>query len=186
MVPLRRLFTLLFLLIASASFSQPDSSSSRKWKPDRWAYGLGIGPENGGMIGLNLNWHPTHSLGLVGAFGYADFTMGFAGGLRLRATGKEYTKRVAPYVTGMYGLHTIVKVKGREELNKVFYGFMAGTGIEIRTGKNSNYFCVGLTLPFRGSEPDQYVDDLVKYRNAKVENKYWPLAVAFSFKSRLK
>jgi len=139
------------------------------YKPDQLAFGFGIGFEYAGLLGANVVWHPMPFIGFTGSFGYAYFEMAATAGLRFRFTGEEKSSRVTPYLTGLYGATHAVKVKGRSSLNKVFYGAMAGGGVEIRTKKRQGYFSLGVIYPFNWGDFNDYKDELIQYRGVTFE-----------------
>jgi hypothetical protein len=118
------------------------------YKADKLALGFGIGYEYAGLLGANLVWYPAPAIGFTGSFGYSYIAMAGNAGVRFRLTDAENSSRTTVYLTGLYGSTHTVKISGRSSLNKVFYGGMAGGGVEVRTKKREGYFSIGVIYPF--------------------------------------
>ena len=161
-----------FLLLLTFSLQAQDTAGKKinAYRNDQLAYGIGIGYEYAGLIGANITWHPSPALGLTGSFGYAYIQMAGTAGLRLRVIDTNTPKRAAPYLTALYGMQHVVRVEGRSSLNKIFYGMLAGAGVEIRSRKREGYFSLSVIYPFNQKEYDEYIDDLIKYRNVTLKN----------------
>lgn len=144
---------------------------------DKGALGLGIGFDYGGF-GINYTLYPQRNIGIFGGVGYAIAGVGYNVGTKFRLT----PKKVTPFITGMYGYNTAIKVTGTNgfgpSLNKIFYGFTAGGGVDILVGRESkNYISIALMVPFRGSDVDDYINSL---ESSGVVFKNKPAAVGVS------
>ena len=92
--------------------------------------------------------------------------------------------RVTPYDIVMYGYNAVIKVQDASNLSKAFYGPSAGIGIDLKPHARSKvYYSFGLTIPFRGSEVDDYIEDLKNNHGVVFENDLIPVTFSIGFKS---
>lgn len=150
--------------------------------PDRISLGLGIGISYG-ALGGGLTIYPQKNIGVFGNIGYAIIGVGYNVGIKLRGIKKINTSIVTPTFTAMYGYQTSIKIKGAEEYNKFFYGITLGIGIDARFKRtNKGYWSFELLVPLRGSEVQDYLDDLEENHNVKMEGELMPIGIAVGYK----
>ncbi len=149
--------------------------------PDKFALGLGAGLDFGG-IGLNFTYYLNKNLGLFAGGGYAVIGFGPCAGVKLRLISDPVSGRVSPFVFGMYGYHTVVKVENATDLNKMFYGATPGGGLEVRLGAaKRNYLSIGLSVPIRGKEVPDYFDHL-KAIGVEMKSELPPIGISLGYK----
>ncbi len=144
--------------IYTATTAQQKAGDSTVY--DKGAFGLGIGFDYGGL-GFNYTLYPQKNIGIFGGVGYAIAGVGYNTGLKFRLT----PKRVTPYIMGMYGYYAAISVTNSNgfgpSLNKMFYGFTSGVGIDCLVGRaRKNYLSFALTIPFRSPDVQNYINDL--------------------------
>ena len=149
---------------------------------DQASLGFGMGMDYGGF-GVNLLYYPSHSIGVFGGVGYALAGFGYNLGLKGRFFADKKTSGVYPYVLGMYGYYAAVYVKNASQYDKLFYGVTAGAGIDIRPKPGSKgYWSLGLLVPFRSAEVDDYMTDLERNHGVVFENKLPPVGVTIGWR----
>jgi hypothetical protein len=139
--------SLLLLCFAIQSHSQIDKAT----------FGIGAGLDYGGF-GANLSVYPSKNFGLFGGVGYALAGVGYNVGAKVRFISEE--SRVVPFLTGMYGYNTAFVVTNATQLNKFFYGPSFGVGFDFHRPQKTGYMSLGITVPVRGSDVDNYIADL--------------------------
>ena len=101
---------------------------------------------------------------------------GFNAGVKFRFVSE--TSRVAPFLTAMYGYNTAIVVSNAATYNKMFYGPSAGVGIDFARGpEKKGYWSLALIVPIRGSEVDNYLNDLRTQHSVSIGS---PSPVSFS------
>jgi hypothetical protein len=124
---------------------------------DKTTIGIGLGFDYGG-IGANLTTYASKNFALFGGLGYAIADVGFNVGAKIRLAPES---RVAPFLTGMYGYNAAVAVTNATQYNKVFYGPSFGFGLDFRgRPERHGFWTVALMVPVRGSDVDNYLNDL--------------------------
>ncbi len=145
------------------------------------AIGLGVGLDYGG-IGVNLTVYPQKNIGLFAGIGYAFVGAGYNFGAKLRIIPNERFMKVSPYVVGMYGYNTFVKVTNKSEYDKFFYGTSAGAGVDIRFPMNKGYLSLGIIIPFRDPEVDTYMDYLEATKGVRFESELLPFTISVGYR----
>lgn len=173
------LFWLLLLILTSESFSQSYSSPDVQF--DQVSIGLGMGFDYGGFGG-NLLYYPLKNIGVFGGYGYALAGGGYNAGIKLRLVPKNQS-RVVPYATVMYGYNAAIYITDSEKYNKLFYGPSFGLGFDAFWNPiKKGYLSFALLFPVRGSEVDNYIDDLKKNHNVKFKNELLPIAFSIGYR----
>lgn len=150
--------------------------------PDKINMGFGAGLDYGG-IGFNLLVYPIRNVGLFAGGGYALAGLGYNAGIKLRLLAEESKATEVIYVTGMYGYNAAIMVKNASELNKFFYGFTLGAGVDVRSKKNSGgYWSLAVLYPIRSGEVDSYLEDLKNDYGVQVKNKFFPVAFSIGYR----
>ncbi len=125
----------------------------------RWttSTGLGLGLDYGG-IGLNVLTYPGKYVGMFVGAGYAIAGVGYNAGLKIR-TKDVSSDKTSLYFTGMYGYNAAIAVTNQADYNRFFYGATLGMGVDFAK-RTSGYWSLGLLLPIRSDEVDQYINNL--------------------------
>ena len=151
-------------------------------EPDKINMGFGAGLDYGG-IGMNLQVYLNRNVGLFAGGGYALAGLGYNAGIKLRFLAEESKATEVIYFTGMYGYNAVIMVKNASELNKFFYGFTLGAGVDVRSKKNSGgYWSLAVLYPIRSSEVDSYLEDLKNDYGVQVKNKSFPVALSIGYR----
>jgi hypothetical protein len=173
-------FMLYFLFIVIQVKAQENSSTPVQ--TDVISGGIGIGQDYGGF-GLNLIAYPQRNIGIFGGVGYNLAGAGYNVGLKFRLISKKPTGKVNPYAVVMYGYNAVIMVTDASQYDKVFYGPTAGIGIDLKTHPRSKiYYSFGLNIPFRGSEVDDYMNDLKNNHSVEFKNDLFPVTFSIGFK----
>lgn len=179
----------LILSVKSLIAFAQDNQSSEDTKTnilDKTSIGLGIGMDHGGL-GANILVYPGSNLGLFAGVGYAFAGAGFNGGIKYRVVPTASTASTHFYLTAMYGYNAAIKVVDRNDLSKLFYGPTVGLGVDFGPKKyNNGYFTLGLLVPFRSGEVDDYIDELKTNYNIEFENDLIPIGISFGYRFILK
>ena len=145
------------------------------------ALGFGLGQEYGGL-GINATFYPQKNIGLFAGIGYAFAGTGYNAGFKLRLIPEERFMKVSPWLTGMYGYNAAVLVADKDEYNKLFYGPSAGGGIDLRFRRNRGYLSIGIIIPFRDVEVQEYMDMLERDKNVDFGTGLTPFTIAIGYK----
>jgi len=149
---------------------------------DKFSIGMGIGQDYGGFGGHAVVY-PARSIGLFVGFGYDLVGFGYNVGAKFRLLPSKTAKKVTPYAIFMYGYNAAIKVQDASNLNKAFNGPTAGIGIDLKPHARSKvYYSFGISVPFRGSEVDDYIEDLKNNQGVVFENDLLPVTFSIGFK----
>jgi hypothetical protein len=140
--------------------------------------GVGLGMDFGG-IGANLTFYPQKNIGIFGGVGYAIAGTGYNVGIKIRYLSDK--SQLSPFFSAMYGYNAAIAVIDESRYNKLFYGITFGIGMDIYTGKR-NYWSVALHVPIRGSEVEEYMDDLENNHNIEFKNGLWPIGFSVGYR----
>lgn len=187
---------LLFCIITAFGYSQntvakPDSlthtdtskiaKTNNERKPDTFYFGVGLGMDYGGIIGINFSAYPQKNIGIFAGGGIALAGFGYNVGAKLRYVPNNQKRvQVLPFVMGMYGYNAAIVVLNATDYNKLFYGVTFGLGgdIRFRTGCLS----LALLIPIRGNEVDDYITDLQNKHHINFQNDLLPVAFSVGYK----
>ncbi|MES2848538.1 MAG: hypothetical protein V4685_05750, partial [Bacteroidota bacterium] len=92
-------------------------------------------------------------------------------------------KKATPVILAMYGYNAGLKIKNvspfgqNEILNKTYYGFTAGAGMEFGYGKKGGIVSLSVLVPFRSKEFHDTYDDF-KNRGYKFNPPVLPIAIS--------
>jgi len=177
----------LFLCFALTTIQlNAQESTSQPVPYDKVSIGVGFGQDYGG-IGANLAVYPLKSIGIFGGLGYNLVGAGYNVGAKLRLVSAKPTAKVTPYALGMYGYNAVIRVSGASQYNKVFYGPTFGIGIDFKSYPRSKiYYSIALLIPVRGSEVNDYMDDLKTNHNVEFTSDLIPVTFSLGFKYILK
>lgn len=176
---MKKLLILILLIVALSTNAQQSDIAIQS--ADKVSLGLGMGFDYGGF-GANLVYFPNKNFGLFAGGGYALGGLGVNGGMKIRFNADQANK-IKPYLTAMYGYNSVIIVKNSSELNKMFYGPTVGFGIDfrLRPGKRG-YWTLGLLIPIRNAEVNDYMDDLEKNHGIEFQNKLSPVGFTFGYR----
>ena len=148
---------------------------------DKSSIGIGAGFDYGGF-GVNFAHYPVDYIGVFGGVGYALADLGYNAGVKFRyISSKNTTKSMLPFLMGMYGYNTAIKVNGSPNFNKLYYGPTVGAGLDFFSRSGRSYWTFAITFPIRGSEPNDYIDDL-KDQGVKFENELFPVGLTVGWR----
>lgn len=116
--------------------------------------GPGLGLDYGGL-GLKAEVQPLKNLGFFAGGGYNLVDLAYNAGLSFKMM---TNKNLQPVIVGMYGYNGVIKIQKRPDLSRTYYGFTAGTGVEIYDRRNKLTF--HLLVPFRRKEFKEWHDEL--------------------------
>jgi len=155
--------------------------------PDKVAIGLGRGFDFGGY-GANLTVYINKNLGLFAGGGYANVGFGFNGGAKVRFIPYKPNYKLNSFLLLMYGYNSAIAVSEAKEFNKLFYGPTIGLGIDYRPRPymKRGYFSLAILVPFRGSDVNDYMDDLEANEGIKFESGLFPVSFSLGYKFILK
>jgi len=160
--------------------AMPKTSSKKFLYRDVVSFGIGIGQDFGGM-GINCIAYPHKNIGLFGGVGFALAGPGYNVGTKLRIIPKTHFMSITPYAVAMYGYNAAVLITDLNEYNKLFYGFSAGAGIDLRNIKNKGYWNFGITIPFRENEVQDYKDYLTAHKQVEFKGKDSPVTISVGY-----
>jgi len=154
-----KLLILLFFLIFSLQLNAQDSLK-KYFQNDKISIGMGGGLDFGGF-GYNLIAYPKKGVGIFGGLGFAVAGIGYNAGIKLLLT-KNETKSTVPYLIAMYGYNAAVYLKDYDELNKLFYGYSIGIGVDYQPPRRTDsYWSFAILLPFRSSKLAAYESEII-------------------------
>jgi hypothetical protein len=188
----KKLFIALagLMLISSAVYSQADSIPVRNDQVNKPVVevasfvdlGIGFGLDYGGILGVQLGVTALKHLTFFGSGGYYKFQGGWNVGIKTLLIAKTSKHAGRPYLKIMYGCNSAIEVEGADEYNKVYKGWTAGLGIELRFGKKKqNGFDIDLNVPLRTG--DFWVDfnDMKNDPNIDVIAEPIPITISIGF-----
>lgn len=153
---------------------------------DKVSLGLGLGMDFGG-IGGNLLFYPQRNIGIFGGLGFAYAGTGYNVGIKLRTASSDSTARVVPYGLLMYGYNAAIVVTNATDLNKIFYGPSLGFGLDYKSHlSKKSYWTIALIIPIRGSEVDDYMEDLKDNHGVEFKNDLLPVSFTIGYRIILK
>lgn len=174
----------LSFFITTISLHAQDIAPTTK-QIDKITLGIGLGQDYGG-IGVNALYYPITQLGVFGGVGYAFAGVGYNVGGKFRFISKTRTTKVDPYILAMYGYNAAIAVKNATQYNKIFNGPTFGVGLDFQSKAiNKGYWTLALLVPIRGSEVDQYMDDLEKNHGIEFKNKLLPIGFSIGYRFKL-
>lgn len=171
----------LLVTVAVTEVKSQDSNPSAMYI-DKVSIGLGIGIDNGGFGG-SLLFYPIHQAGVFLGLGYPIAGFGYNAGVKFRLSSTTSTRRFIPYFSAMYGYNAAIAVSGASQYNKLFYGPSVAFGFDWkRDYYTKGYWSVGLFIPFRSSEVDDYMDDLRINHGVEFKNSLSPVGLSLAYR----
>lgn len=148
---------------------------------DKASIGFGMGMDYGGF-GANVTIFPQQNIGLFAGFGYAMIGLGYNVGVKYRYIPNS-TATILPYAIGMYGYNTAIKVENAIAYNKFFYGATVGVGLDFHSKSASKgYWSIAILVPIRGSEVNNYINDLKNSHGVEFKNNLSPIGFSIGYK----
>lgn len=180
------IFTLFFnVLIVKAQEIVQEKMKDTSHNTDVVDFGIGLGLDYGGYGGQIVGY-PQKNLGIVLGLGYNGIGLGYNAGLKGRLLFHKSDPTLSPFILGMYGYTAAVKVTGPNyysSFKKQFNGFTIGAGLDIRIGAAKiGYFSCAVLMPFRGSEYDNYINNLKVNYGVKFDQELWPVGFSLGYK----
>ena len=184
-----RIFIATLLLLLSLTFFgqdttnllTPQKAASLLSQPERrWGdFGLGLGLDYGGLIGVKASFYPIPYMAVFASGGWEIVALGWNVGVLGRLFPAGGVKHVRPYVKVMYGVNAAIKVEGWSAYDELYYGVTPGIGMEARFGKmRRSGLNADLNFPIRDGS---YFNDLNEIRNnPQIEMKSTPLPITVS------
>jgi hypothetical protein len=170
----------VFLVLTLLMTSHINSYSQEK--NDLFSFGIGSGMDYGGF-GINLLAYPQKNIGLFAGAGYALAGVGYNVGVKIRFLSNKHIFRIAPYLIGMYGYNTAIAVVNATQFNKLFYGPTIGFGLDFRFRlQNVGYWSMAILFPIRGSDVDDYINNLQTTQNITFSSTPSPVAVSLGYR----
>jgi len=146
----------------------PDSIVQKYDFPHYNDFGIGLGLDYGGILGVKYTYSPIKYLGLFGAAGLQFGGLGWQVGAKGYFISKTSKHGFRPNVKVMYGVNASIYIID-DNTNAVVFsenylGFAIGPGIEIRFGRmKKKGLDVDINFPFRS---DEFWDDWDQYKNS--------------------
>jgi hypothetical protein len=148
---------------------------------DRISAGLGFGLDYGGL-GANILLYPHRNVGVFFGIGYNFVKTGVNSGVKARIILGNSSSNIGLSALAMYGYNAAIGVSNRPDLNKVFYGFSLGIGIDYRPwGGTDDYAFTGIYLPARSPEVQEYIDYL-SGSGVQFDRKLSPVLIAIGYR----
>lgn len=148
---------------SSRSEIVPDSIVKKYDFPRYNDFGIGLGLDNGGVLGVKYTYSPIKYLGLFGAAGLQFGGLGWQVGAKGYLISKTSKHGFRPNVKMMYGVNASIYVLNAEEYTELYHGFCIGPGIEMRFGRmKKKGLDVDINFPFRS---DEFWDDWDQVKN---------------------
>ncbi|HRH36708.1 MAG TPA: hypothetical protein PK760_00085 [Flavobacteriales bacterium] len=140
--------------------------------------GVGAGQDVGGIVGGRCSYWVASYAGFFAGGGWALVGPGYNLGVELRYPSKS---KVSPFVVAMHGYNGVVQVKGKEELDKMFYGETVGVGLILQQRELRNYWRFSLNFPLNRQEMYDYFDGIKKNPKIVVTNEPLPFTIGIGF-----
>ncbi len=177
MNPMKIQFIIIVLLM-SCTMGYSQTQHGETTGLEKISGGIGVGFDYGGL-GINLLVYPHRNIGMFVGVGYAVAGVGSNVGVKVKI--KDGSK-ISPYLLGMYGYNSAIKVKGASHYNRMFYGPSFGLGIDLKLKRHiKGYFSFALLVPVRSSDVDDYIDALKNTGGISFENKLLPIGFSVGY-----
>ena len=179
---MKNVIMLLFVVLClttESMFARGYYSDSHE---DVTSIGLGAGLDYGGLGG-NVVVYPLKNVGLFLGVGYAMVGAGINVGMKLRMINNKKFTKLTPYFQAMYGYNAAIVVTNADKYDKLFYGFSAGAGLDLKRRPDSKgYWSFALLVPVRNSEVGNYIDDLRNNHGVAFEDELAPLGFSVGYR----
>lgn len=171
--------TILELNSVSSIFSKVKDPNKNV---DILSVGIGTGWDFGGWVGTNLHYYPIKYLGLFGGIGYTPAGEGINLGAKIRYIGTNMP--LIPHASYMYGSNAALVYTDSMHYNRIFEGHSIIIGFDTKPRYDKlGYFTLGLIIPFRSEEIDEYIDALnATNRWRKFKKDLFPVGISFGYK----
>jgi hypothetical protein len=176
---------ILMFLFVGALFASAQENNSSALVSDQVSIGLGFGLDYGGFGG-NVVYYPAPKIGIFVGLGYPLAGVGYNVGAKLRLLTKKASK-VNAYLIGMYGYNSSIYVQDGKEYNKLFYGPSFGIGIDTHYNPMKvGYWSFAMLIPVRGSDVNDYMNDLKNNHNIEFKNALPPITFSVGYRFVIK
>lgn len=150
---------LAVLLFCSFLFENTYSQDTlQNTNVDTMSVGIGFGLDYGGT-GVNVSYYPISNVGMYCGVGYAYSASAYTLGINYRLLSKNIQSNIFPIYSVMWGYNAAVLVKNRADLNKHFYGFSTGVGIDYHFVPR-NYIAFRILYRFEDESVADYIQEL--------------------------
>ncbi|MFT4661937.1 MAG: hypothetical protein ACI8XB_002219 [Patiriisocius sp.] len=155
------------------------SSHFLNQRTDESFISMGIGLDHGG-IGIQVGGNVSNGVYLFGGIGYALIGIGANVGTKIQLKSEGSSSKTIPFLEGMYGYNAVIAVKNASGLNKAFYGPSFGGGLDFYSN-SGNFFSLGILVPIRGEDVDDYIQSLKRNYGVVFENDLPPIALSLGY-----
>jgi len=158
---------LFFSFAGNFAFSQSDEQEvvekQKKADDPKIYFGVGMGLDYGGLIGIKVEYLPIKHLGIFGGVGINLMPMGWNAGLTFKILPD---KRVSPNLMAFYGYNGVVKIINASQYDMTSYGVSFGVNVDVKIRRSKLSF--GICLPIRSSKFQAHYSELLS--NPNIEN----------------
>lgn len=162
----------------------PKKADSLLSRPERrWGdFGVGLGLDYGGVIGVKATFYPIKYMGIFASGGWELIALGWNVGVMGRLFPAGGPKHVRPYVKVMYGVNAAIKIQGWGAYDDIYYGVTPGIGMETRFGKlRRSGLNVDLNVPIRSGSYFYDLNEIKKDPNITMKNSTLPITVSLGY-----
>ena len=176
----------VFLFISTTCHAQMQDSKLQKSTPTlqrHWVdFGVGIGLDYGGLLGIKTAFLPIPNLSVFGSVGYYIIGVGWNTGITWHILAPGTKRWIRPNLKLMYGTNGATVVSGAESYNKIFTGFTPGIGIELRFGRGKrNGFDLDINVPIHGADFHNQIDRINADKRLTEVKEPLPVAISFGY-----
>ncbi|NOQ27661.1 MAG: hypothetical protein GQ564_20040 [Bacteroidales bacterium] len=139
---------------------------------------VGLGLDYGGVVGFKLKLNLHDNFGIFGGLGWAFLGYGYNVGAKVNFAPKS---KINPHLQAMYGYNAGIIIDNDSDLSKIFYGGTVGFGIDFKSTKRKSYWTLGLLIPIRKEEVNEYMDYLEDEKNVEFQADLKPILLSIGF-----
>ena len=171
---------LFFSFAGNFAFSQSDEQEvgekQKKADDPKIYFGVGMGLDYGGILGIKAEYLPIKHLGIFGGVGLNLMPVGWNAGLTFKMLPD---KRVSPNLMAFYGYNAIVKIINASQYDMTSYGVSFGVNVDVKIRRSKLSF--GIYLPIRSSKFQAHYSELLSNPNIEFKHKLLPVAWGIGF-----
>ncbi len=143
---------------------------------------MGGGQDFGGL-GFNTIVYPHENIGIFAGVGFVFVDLSYSVGVKLRKFSTKESSKISPYLIAMYGYTSSFKIVGNSSLNKIYYGFTPGIGLDYKKHSDKDsYWSFGFNVPIRSKDEIDYYDYLKNLSGIKTNSPYIPFTFSIGYK----
>lgn len=147
---------------------------------DEVSLGVGGGFDHAGL-GIKLQYYPTKNIAPYVGFGYNLLDASLSVGVKFRLLNSE-TPKYTPYLFGNWGYTTVFRIINDPSLDMSFNGPSFGIGIDSKIKEKSiGYWSLALTVPIRGQQIDDYIEELKDKHGVIFLTTFPPVGISVGF-----